>query len=130
MLLPARVPPAAMSGTGCTLLDKEARRRRMSQVQVASVSARALADRGFSLLELTPNSEQERGHGACETLSSREAQIIRHLCRRHRFKGNLPLRRVVKKVIGIAAVVMNRDRVILLLRQRLSELRDQSAIFM
>src|SRR5229473_368866 len=62
-----------MSGTGRTLLDKGARRRRMSQVQVASVSARALADRGFLILELTPNSEQERGRGACETAESRGA---------------------------------------------------------
>ena len=44
---------------------------------------------------------------ALAKLSNREAQIIRHLCRRHRFKGNLPLRQVGKKVIGIAAVVID-----------------------
>ena len=62
--------------------------------------------------------------------SNREAQIIRHLCRRHRFKGNLPLYQVTKKVIGIAAVVMDHHRTISLLCQGLSELRDQSAMFM
>ena len=67
---------------------------------------------------------------ALAKLSNREAKIIRHLCRRHRFKGNLSLRKVAKKVIGIAAVVMNRRRVISLLRQRLSELCNQDAVIM
>ena len=67
---------------------------------------------------------------ALAKLSNREAQIIRYLCRRHRFKGNLLLRQVVKKVIGIAAVVINRRMVISLLRQRLSELLNKGSVIM
>src|ERR1700726_895743 len=64
MLLPARAPPVAMCGIGCTLLGTEVRRHWMSQVQGASVSGRASAVRGSPLSELRPNKEQERGRGA------------------------------------------------------------------
>ena len=62
--------------------------------------------------------------------SNRGAQIIGHLRRRRRLDGNLPLRQVAKKVIGIAAVVMNHHRAISLLCQGLSELRNQDAVIM
>jgi hypothetical protein len=41
--------------------------------------------------------------------------------RRDHFKGNLPLCQIAKKVIGIAAVVIDGYRMISLLRQGLSE---------
>jgi hypothetical protein len=55
-------------------------------------------------------------------LSNREAQIVRHLGRRDRFKRDLARREVGKKVIGIAAVTMDYHPVVSLLRQALSEL--------
>jgi hypothetical protein len=60
-------------------------------------------------------------------VSDCEAQVIRHLRRRHRFEGDLPLRQIAEKVIGITAVVMDHHSVISLLRQVLSEVVNLSA---
>jgi hypothetical protein len=61
--------------------------------------------------------------------SNGSAQINRHLCRRDHFKSDPPFCQIAKKVIGIAAVVMDGNRMISLLRQGLSESRDQSVVF-
>src|ERR1700726_737603 len=73
MLLPARAPPVAISGIGCTLLGTEVRRHWMSQVQGANVSGRAAAVRGSPLSGSTPNRERERDRGAYETVEPRGA---------------------------------------------------------
>ncbi len=68
----ARVPPAAMSDTGRTPLDKEVRQER-PQVRVASASTRASAARGFLIWECLSNNELERGHDVCEIVEPQSA---------------------------------------------------------
>lgn len=61
---------------------------------------------------------------------NRKSQIIRDFRRRGRLEGN-PLRgQVGKEVIGVPAVIMNNHRIVSLLCQGLSKLRDQGAVFM
>jgi hypothetical protein len=59
-------------------------------------------------------------------LSSREPQIIRYVCRRDRLKRNFARRQVRKKVAGVAAIVVNCNSIISLLRERILKLRDKA----
>ena len=63
-------------------------------------------------------------------LSNRKAQIIRYVCRRDRFKSNCACRQVRKKVVGVAAIVMNCNSVISLSRERIVKLRDKGTVSM
>ena len=63
-------------------------------------------------------------------LSKRKAQIIRYVCRRDRFKSDSACRQVRKKVAGIAAVVVDRNSIISLSRQRILKFRDKGTVSM
>jgi len=55
------------------------------------------------------------------------AQIPGHAIRCCRIYRDVPLRQVLKKVLGAPAVVVNDERIISLLCEKRSELIDQSA---
>ncbi len=63
-------------------------------------------------------------------LPNRKAQIIRYVYRRDRFKSNIARRQVRKKVIGVAAIVVNCNSIISLPRQRIPKLRDKGTVSM
>ena len=63
-------------------------------------------------------------------LSNRKAQIIRYVCRRDRLKSNFTRRQVRKKVAGVAAIVVNRNSIISLSRERIVKLRDKGTVSM
>jgi len=52
-------------------------------------------------------------------LSNRKAQIIRYVCRCDRFDSNFARCQLRKKVVGVAAIVVNCNSIISLSRQRL-----------
>jgi hypothetical protein len=58
-------------------------------------------------------------------LSNRKAQISRYVGRRDRFESNFAFRQIRKKVVGIAAIVMNCNSVISLSSQSIVKLRDK-----
>jgi hypothetical protein len=60
-------------------------------------------------------------------LPSGEAKVAGYVVRRCRSYRNVPLRQVLKKVLGTPAVVVNDDGIVSLLCEKRSELIDQSA---
>ena len=63
-------------------------------------------------------------------LSNRKAQIIRYIYRRDRFKSNFTRRQVRKKVVGVAAIVVNYNSIISLSREPIVKLRDKGTVTM
>lgn len=63
-------------------------------------------------------------------LSNRKAQIVRYVCWRGRFKSNSAGRQVLKKVAGVAAIVVNCNSIISLSRERILKLRDKGTVSM
>ena len=54
-------------------------------------------------------------------------EIARYVIRRCRVYGNVPLRQILKKVLGAPALVVNDDGTISLVYEKRSELIDHSA---
>jgi hypothetical protein len=63
-------------------------------------------------------------------LPNRKAQISRYVGRRGRFKGNFACRQILKKVAGVAAIVVNCNSIISLSHQSILKLRDKSVVSM
>ncbi len=63
-------------------------------------------------------------------LSNSKAQIIRYVCWRDRFKSNFTRRQVRKKVVGVAAVIMDRNSIISLSREHILKLCEKETVFM
>jgi len=78
--------------------------------------------------ECLSNSEPERGHDACEIAEPQSAD--KPLRRRGRFKGNFACRQILKKVAGVAAIVVNCNSIISLSHQSILKLRDKSVVSM
>ena len=61
---------------------------------------------------------------------NRKPQVTRHIVRRHRLKSNPSLGKMPQKVIGVAAVIVDRDPIVSLLRQRILQFGDRRTCFM
>lgn len=63
-------------------------------------------------------------------LSNRKPQISRYVGPRDCFESNFAYRQIRKKVVGVAAIVVNCNSIISLSRERIPKLRDKGTVSM